>query len=169
CRVTRGGRRMTGQRAQRLRDGGVQRTQEVIDKNRWYAFWDAPLLMPDAPALRRSGQSPAAPRVLGPPRTPAEIRRADASFAAVSCAVSTDGATLAVTFQGLSMGIFSGSLRFTAYRGANLLRMDAVARTTEPWVAYKYEAGLNGFSTDLSPRVAWRDTGGHPQRYQFGA
>src|SRR5262249_47382512 len=112
-RVTSGVRRMSEQQAQPLRDAGVQLTQEVIDKNRWYAFWDAPLLMPDAPELRRSGQSPAAPRVLGPPRTPAEIRRADASFAAVSCAVSTDGATLAVTFQGLSMGIFSGSLRFT--------------------------------------------------------
>ena len=57
---------------------------------------------------------------------------------------------------------------FTAYRGANLLRMDAVARTNEPWVAYKYEAGLKGFSTDLTPRVTWHDTGGHPQRYEFG-
>jgi hypothetical protein len=167
-RVTSGVRRMSEQQAQPLRDAGVQLTQDVIDKNRWYAFWDAPLLMPDAPELRRAGQVPAAPRVLGPPRTPAEIRRADASFAAASCSVTTDGATLAVTFQGLSIGIFSGSLRFTSYRGANLMRMDAVARTIEPWVAYKYEAGLKGFATDLTPRVAWRDTGGHPQRYEFG-
>jgi hypothetical protein len=167
-RVTSGVRRMSEQQAQPLRDAGVQVTQDVIDKNRWYAFWDAPLLMPDAPELRRAGQAPASPRVLGPPRTPAEIRRAEASFSAASCAVSTDGATLAVTFQGLSMGIFSGSLRFTSYRGANLMRMDAVARTNEPWVAYKYEAGLKGFTTDLTPRVEWRDTGGHPQRYEFG-
>ena len=41
--------------------------------------------------------------------------------------------------------------------------MDAVAKTSEPWVAYKYDAGLNGFSTDLTPRVTWRDTGGRPQ------
>jgi hypothetical protein len=168
-RVTSGVRRMSEQQAQPLRDAGVELTQAVIDRNRWYAFWDSPLLMPDAPELRRAGQSTsAAPRVLGPPRTPAEIRRADASFTAGSCAVSTDGETLAVTFQGLSMGIFSGSLRFTAYRGASLLRMDAVARTNEPWVAYKYEAGLKGLSTDLTPRLAWRDTGGHPQRYEFG-
>jgi hypothetical protein len=106
--------------------------------------------------------------VLGPPRTPAEIRRAAASFSEASCAVVSDGASVAVAFQGLSMGIFSGSLRFTSYLGANLLRMDAIARTNEPWVAYKYEAGLRGLSTDLTPRVAWRDTGGHPQRYEFG-
>src|SRR5262249_32533366 len=85
-----------------------------------------------------------------------------------SCAATSEGATLAVTFQGLSMGIFSGSLRFTAYRSASLLRMDAVARTNEPWVAYKYEAGLSGFASDLTPRVAWRDTGRPPQQYAFG-
>ncbi|HEX6464010.1 MAG TPA: hypothetical protein VFZ98_06150 [Vicinamibacterales bacterium] len=168
-RATSGVRRMSEQQAQPLRDAGVELTQAVIDRNRWYAFWDAPLLMPDAPELRRSGRSTAAaPRVLGPPRTPAEIRRAEASFSAASCAVATDGAALTVTFQGVSMGIFSGSLRFTSYRGANLMRMDAVARTNEPWVSYKYEAGLKGFSTDLTPRVVWHDTGGHPQRYEFG-
>ena len=66
------------------------------------------------------------------------------------------------------MGIFSGDLRFTAYRGTNLLRMDALATTKEEWIAYKYEAGLKGLSTDLTPRVVWRDTGGLPQQYAFG-
>ena len=132
-RVTSGVRRMSEQQAQPLRDAGVELTQAVIDQNRWYAFWDAPLLMPDAPELRRAGQSTAAaPRVLGPPRSPAEIRRATASFNAASCAVVSDGATVAVAFQGLSMGIFSGSLRFTSYRGANLLRMDAIALRHAP-------------------------------------
>lgn len=46
--------------------------------------------------------------------------------------------------------------------------MDAVAKTSEQWVAYKYDAGLGGFSTALTPRVTWRDTGGHPQQYAFG-
>ena len=176
-RVTSGVRRMSEQQAQPLRDAGVALTPEVIDRNRWYAFWDAPLVMPDGPEMRAQqaqrgqqgrGQAPPASRVLGPPRTPEEIRRASASFHTTSCSVSTDGASLHVSFPGLSMGIFAGSLRFTAYRGANLLRMDAVASTNEPWVAYKYEAGLTGFSTDLTPRVTWHDTGGHPQRYEFG-
>jgi hypothetical protein len=173
-RVTSGVRRMSEQQADPLRAAGVELTPEVIAKNRWYVFWDAPLVMPDGPemqavmARRAPGQAPPASRVLGPPRTPAEIRRASASFNTSSCSVKTDGASLELTFPGLSMGIFSGSLRFTAYRGANLLRMDAVASTTEPWVAYKYEAGLTGLSTDLTPRVTWHDTGGHLQRYDFG-
>jgi hypothetical protein len=170
-RVTSGIRRLSEQQAQPLRAAGVELTPAVIEKNRWYAFWDAPLVMPDGPEMREAqGQRAAAqaPRNLGPARTPADIRRATASFSTTSCSVKTDGASLAVTFPGLSMGIFAGDLRFTAYRGANLLRMDAVARTNEPWVAYKYEAGLNGLSTDLTPRVTWHDTGGHTQRYEFG-
>jgi hypothetical protein len=173
-RVTTGVRRMSEQQAEPLRAAGVELTPEVIEKNRWYVFWDAPLVMPDGPemqavqARRTPGQPPPAPRVLGSPRTPAEIRRATASFNAASCSVKTDGASLEATFPGLSMGVFSGSLRFTAYRGTNLIRMDAVAGTDEPWVAYKYEAGLKGFSTDLTPRVTWHDTGGHVQRYEFG-
>jgi hypothetical protein len=156
--VTTGVRRMTEQQAQPLRAAGVELTPAVIEKNRWYAFWDAPLVMPDGPEMRavqaqRRGQAPAAARVLGEPRSPAEIRNASASFHAASCSVKTDGASIEVTFPGLSMGIFSGSLRFTAYRGASLLRMDAIASTNEPWVAYKYDAGLKRLSTDLTPRV----------------
>ena len=173
-RVTTGVRRMSEQQAQPLRDAGVELTPAVIEKNRWYAFWDAPLVMPDGPemaavqAQRRGQTAPPAARVLGGPRSPADIRHANASFHATSCSVKTDGATIEVAFPGLSMGIFSGALRFTAYRGANLLRMDAVASTNEPWVAYKYEAGLKGLSTDLTPRVTWHDTGGHVQHYAFG-
>ena len=58
------------------------------------------------------------------------------------------------------MGIFSGSLQFTAYRGTNLLRMDAVASTNEPSVAYKFDAGLTGFSTTQLSRLAWNDIAG---------
>ena len=54
------------------------------------------------------------------------------------------------------------------YRGANLIRMDAIASTNEQWVAYKYDAGLSGFTTEMTPRMAWHDTGGHAQRYAFG-
>ncbi len=160
--VTSGVRRMTNQQAEPLRALGIEITPQVIEQNRWYAFWDAPLVVP---GIREGQQNP---RVIGLPRKPEEIRRADASFNTTSCSVKTDGARLEVTFPGLSMGIFAGSLRFTVYRGTNLVRMDAVAKTDEPWVAYKYDAGLKGFSTDLTPRVAWRDTGGHPQQYQFG-
>src|SRR5439155_15802041 len=155
--VTSGIRRMSEQQAEPLRAAGVELTPEVIERNRWYAFWDAPLVVPGTPA-----------RDLGLPRKAEELRRATASFSTSSCSVKTDGGSLEVTFPGLSMGIFSGSLRFTAYRGANLLRMDALAKTNDEWIAYKYDAGLKGFSTGLTPRVAWRDTGGQPQHYEFG-
>jgi hypothetical protein len=189
---------MADDQANPLKAAGIELTEEVINKNRWYAFWDAPLVMPgsqemqDEAAWRRSQQSQQSQqgagnaggsggrgqaqnsdslipnRTLGTPRTPSEIRRADSSFRTTSCSVKTDGASLIVTFPGMSMGIFSGDLQFTVYKGTNLVRMDAAAKTNEPWVAYKYDAGLKGFSTDLTPRVTWRDTGGHPQLHQFG-
>src|SRR5437867_4843976 len=193
--VVSGVRRMANDQANPLRQAGIELTEDVINKNRWYAFWDAPLVMPgsqelqDEAAWQRArqgggrgegnaggrggrGQEPQAVlqpnRTVGPQRTPSEIRRADASFHTTSCSVKTDGASLMVTFPGLSMGIFAGDLQFTVYKGTNLLRMDAAAKTGEQWVAYKYDAGLKGFSTDLTPRVTWRDTGGHPQHHQFG-
>jgi hypothetical protein len=162
--VVSGIRRMTTQQADPLRAAGVELTPEVIAKNRWYAFWDAPLLVGPTGGQGKS----ATPRVLGPPRNADEIRRATATFSGSSCAVTSDGASLAATFSGLSMGIFSGDLRFTMYRGSNLLRMDALASTREAWVAYKYDAGFSGLSAELTPRVDWHDTGGHPQRYAFG-
>jgi len=154
--VISGIRRMSTQQADPLKAAGVELTPEVIAKNRWYAFWDAPLVM-------KPGRE-----IIGPPRAQSDIKQATASFHTSSCRVKTDGAALEVTFPGLSMGIFSGDLRFTAYRGTNLLRMDALATTKEEWIAYKYEAGLKGLSTDLTPRVVWRDTGGLPQQYAFG-
>ncbi|MBI3264594.1 MAG: hypothetical protein HYZ58_15820 [Acidobacteria bacterium] len=178
--VTTGVRRMTEQQAQPLRALGIEITPEIIEKNKWYAFWDSPLFVPPSPDAAAQGQrgqeagrgrgqgAPPTARVLGPPRTPAEIRRAMASFNTTSCSVKTDGARIEVTFPGLSMGLFAGNLRFTVYRGANLFRMDAVAKTDAPSVAYKYEAGLKGFTTDLTPRVTWHDTGGHPQQSRFG-
>jgi hypothetical protein len=164
-RVVTGVRRMSTQQADPLRAAGVELTPDVIAKNRWYAFWDAPLFIPEPPP---SGRGQPAARTLGPPRTAAEIRRASATFNSSSCSVKTDGNSLEATFPGLSMGIFTGDLRFTVYRGTNLIRMDAVASTQDEWVAYKYDAGLSGFSTALTPRMTWRDTGGHDQQYAFG-
>src|SRR5215475_13448585 len=185
--VVSGIRRLPNDQGGALQRQGIAITQEVIDKNRWYAFWDAPLLIPGTPqpAAGRGGQTatpaaapaPAAPgviplgrgeRVYGLPRKPEEIRRASATFNTSSCAVVSDGGSLGVKFPGLSMGIFAGDLHFTVYRGTNLIQMDAVAKTNEPWVAYKYDAGLKGFSTTLTPSVTWHDTGGRIQQYRFG-
>jgi hypothetical protein len=216
--VTTGVRRMSNDQSNALSSLGIDVTQDVIDKHRWYAFWDAPFSIPgyypaqpgrggagrgagaggqaQASATPRLGQggtmaeqvealqsgsrgrpgynpSPNPPgftggRGFGLPRTKEEIRRGVSAFSASSCDVKSDGASLAVTFPGMKLGIFDGNLRFTVYRGTNLIQMDAIARTSEPWVAYKYDAGLKGFSTATMPRVIWRDTGGWPQQHQFG-
>jgi len=161
-RVTSGVRRMSEQQAAPLRALGVEITPEVIEKNKWYAFWDAPLEVPGTHPGEKT------PHSLGLPRKPEEIRQASATFHSESCSVKSDGDRIEVTFPGLDLGIFSGSLRFTVYRGTNLIRMEAIAKTDEPSIAYKYEAGLSGFSMDHTPQITWRDTGGHQQKYLFG-
>ncbi len=159
--VTSGVRRLSYQQSGPLEGTGVDIDQAVIDREKWYVFWDAPLLVPGVTEGRN-------PRNWGLPRSPDEIRHMDASFNTSSCSVKTDGARLEVTFPGLSMGIFAGDLRFTVYRDTNLVRMEAIAKTEEDSVAYIYEGGLSGFSTGTLSRVAWNDLGGNPQQYMFG-
>ena len=57
------------------------------------------------------------------------------------------------TFPGVELGIFSGSLRYTVYRGTNLLRQEVIAKTDEPSVAYKYDGGLKGFAIGNDTRA----------------
>src|SRR5689334_4997864 len=102
------------------------------------------------------------------PRRAEEIRRAWAAYHSTGCTVKTDGARLEVEFPGLQMGIFAGSLRYTVYKGTNLLRQEAIAKTDEPSVAYKYVAGLKGFAISDSTRVVWRDVARAWQQYAFG-
>jgi len=136
---------------------GVRREAHGLDhEHRWDVFWDAPLTIPV------HGENP------GLPRKPEEIRRGVSSFETHSCEVRQEGARIEVSFPGLSMGIFSGRLQFTVYQGSNLLRVEAIAKTAEPSVAYKYTAGLRGFSTSELGRVTWRDAGGNAQKYEFG-
>ena len=153
--VVSGVRRLSEQQAAPLRALKIAITPEVIDREKWNAFWDAPLNVPGTGSI-------------GLPRKPEEIRRAWASYRSTGCKVETDGARLQITFDGLSLGIFSGQLRFTVYRGVNLLRQEAIAKTEEPSVAYKYLAGLKGFSIGDKTRVIWRDNARAWQEYGFG-
>src|SRR5262249_91927 len=111
---------------------GIRRTGHGLPEiNRWDVFWDAPLNQTN------------------------EVRRYKAAFSTDHCDVKTDGARLEITFSGVDMGTFKGSLRYTVYRGANLLRQEVIAKTEEPSVAYKYEGGLRGFASGLLPKVAF--------------
>ena len=132
-------------------------SREIIERQAWVSFWDAPFVLPGDPK-----------RNVDIPRTAAEIQRGSATFNTTACDVKTDGARLEVNFPGLTMGIFSGGIRFTHYRGTGLFRVEAIAKTEKDLVAYKYDAGLKGFSTTTLPRVRWTDTGGNRQENQFG-
>ena len=155
--VVSGRRRLSHQQTRPLRNLGVEITDAFVEKEKWNVFWDAPL---NVPGVER--------RNFDMPRKPDEIRRAVSSFAATRCTVKTDGRRLEITFDGLSLGIFSGSLRYTVYEGTNLLRQEAVARTMEPSVAYIYHAGFDGLTIREGDRIAWRDVGGVSQTRNFG-
>ena len=140
-----------------LRQLGLDRNTEFLEQEKWKVFWDAPLVVPGS-----SGTNP------GLPRSADEIRRAAATYNSSDCRVKTDGARVEVSFSGLSLGIFSGRLQFTAYRGTNLLRQEAIAKTDEAAVAYHYRAGLRGFQIDRAKRVVWRDVARGWQKVEFG-
>ena len=155
--ITSGVRRLSQQQIAPLKELNVELTPDVVEREKWNAFWDAPLMIPGRPGTN-----------LDLPRKPEEIRKAWATYRSTGCQVKTDGARLEVNFPGLDAGIFAGSLRYTVYRGANLLRQEAIAKTSAPSVAYKYVGGLKGFSISGNTRVVWRDTARAWQQYAFG-
>src|SRR5579872_3650377 len=80
--VTTGRRRISAQQEVPLRQLGLF-TPENIERQKWFAFWDAPLNVPG-----RSGSNAA----VDLPRRPEEIQRAWATFQITGCQVSSDGA-----------------------------------------------------------------------------
>ncbi|MEJ7608593.1 MAG: hypothetical protein WKF37_20560 [Bryobacteraceae bacterium] len=155
--ITSGVRRISQQQVGPMKELGIALTPEAVDREKWNAFWDAPLMVPGRPGTN-----------LDLPRKPEEINRSWAKYNAGGCQVKTDGARLEITFPGVEAGVFSGLLQYTIYRGTNLVRQEVVAKTTAPSVAYKYVGGLKGFSIGDDKKLVWRDTARGWQRYAFG-
>ena len=154
--VTTGRRRMGSTEIEVLK-GLKMDTPEIEEANKWWTFWDAPLAIPGTQ------------RLAGGPRQAAEIlQRASVAYKSNSCAVKTEGARVSVTFDGLTLGLFAGDLQFTVYKGSNLLRQEAIAKTDAPSVAYIYKAGLKGFAIKDDSKVTWRDTSQIWQENDFG-
>ncbi len=164
-RVVSGTRRMSGQQLEPLHGLGVKITPELIDLDKWEAFWDAPLDVPGLPPGGRPAGGNLPPDL---PRSASEIHRAAVQYHATGCEVKTNGARMEVTFPGVQLGVFSGRLQFTVYKGTNLIRQEVIAKTDERSVAYKYDAGWNGMAIDRDTRAIWRDPAGQWQDYQFG-
>ncbi|WP_298397597.1 hypothetical protein [Sphingobium sp.] len=159
-------RRLSKQQMEPLRELGIPLTQDVVDRNRWDPFWDAPLdlsatsgrgryqrMPPPDEGLPQAGQP-------GLPRNPAEIGHASAQFAVTGCTIRTDGARLIIRFPGVTLGSFAGRLQYSLFRGTNLIRQEVVVATEQPWVAYKFSAGLTGLGRNQPMRLRWRDTSG---------
>mgnify|MGYP000944417023 CR=1 FL=1 len=168
-RVITGLRRMSNQQMAPLVGLGVDLTNEIVDKYRWDPFWDAPLDM--STPNGRGGNPPPAQGVAnqpGLPRRADEVKRTAATYAVTSCTVKTDGGRMVVSFPGVTLGVFSGTLQYTIFKGTNLIQQEVVASTNAPWVAYKYHTGLRGLSTGNGARVVWRDIANTWQEYRFG-
>ena len=129
-------------------------TPEAEEEYKWNVFWDAPLEIPGHDS-----------HLVGAGRTPDEVKRATVSYNASACRVESDGDRVSVVFNGLALGIFSGDLEFTAYKGSNLLRQEAVAKTDAKDVAYIYKAGLKGFAIGANTKIEWRDDAQLWQQY----
>jgi hypothetical protein len=170
-RVVSGLRRMTNQQLDPLAGIGVPITHEILERYKWEAFWDAPLNIPGGRA-EHNDTTPPQRGVLdqpGLPRSPSEVKRAVAAFHATECEVRSDGARIDVSFPGVALGVFNGRIEFTVFKGTNLIRQEVVATTSEPSVAYKFDAGLTGIQVGTQTRAVWRD---HLDRslheYRFG-
>ena len=174
--VTTGLRRMSNQQLEPLYGLGVKITQEELNKYRWDPFWDAPLDMsvPKPNANGTFGGNPPPHDGLpgtdqpGLPRNPSEVQRAAASYAVKNCAVATEGGRLTVSYPGVKLGVFDGSLQYTVFKGTNLIRQEVVATTKTNWVAYKYDGGVKGLTIGPDSHAVWRDISNTWQSYAFG-
>src|SRR5665213_2248176 len=153
--VTTGRRRIDSVELNNLKHYNLD-TPENEEMYKWFVFWDAPLAIPGTQ------------RMSGPPRQASEIARAAVSYKSDSCRVATIGDRVSIRFNGLTLGMFSGDLQFTVYKGSNLLRQEALAKTDAPSVAYIYKAGLKGFHIADDTKVTWRDTSQVWQQEEFG-
>src|SRR5262245_17666243 len=162
-RVISGFRRLDQEAYPALKEAfGGEVTQELLDKYKWGAFWDAPLRVPGDEVAH--GNSTPPPHGIpgtnqpGLPRKPEEIKRAVASYQSQGCELKSSGGRVEVSFPGVSMGIFAGRLQYTVFRGTNLIRQEVIAKTDQQSVAYKYDAGIKGIGIQQTSKLSWRDT-----------
>jgi len=77
-----------------------------------------------------------------PPAKPQGTRTFVQSFHPTSVTTTTIGDRVEVSFNGMEMGIFSGTMRYVFYPQSALIQQIAVLETNEQNVAYTYDAGI---------------------------
>lgn len=155
-----------------VREGQIK--AEDVEHWKWEAFWDAPLYV-EGSGVRPPTHATSIPPMngifgqKGLPRTPDEVVRATATYKVQGCEVKTNGARLEISFPGVTAGVFTtGHLQYDVFKGSNLIRQVLVAKTDQPSVAFKYDAGLRGLPIQAASRVVWRDLAGRWQDQRFG-
>lgn len=157
---------------QAVKEGQIK--QDDVERLKWEAFWDSPLYVEgsDERPPTHGTSIPPLHGIFGQPgmpRKPEEITRASAVYHTTGCTVKTDGARLRITFPGVELGVFAGSLEYDIFKGSNLVHQIVIAKTEKPSVAFKYDAGLKGLPITPEARVVWRDLSDRTQDYQFGS
>jgi hypothetical protein len=103
-----------------------------------------------------------------PPGAPEGTRAFLADFHPKNVHVRSVADRVEVSFDGMRMGIFEGSLRYVFYPGSRLIEQQAAMTTEEPYVAYFYDTGLRMTSRadeaaggNMNAQVSYFDTEGN--------
>jgi hypothetical protein len=102
-----------------------------------------------------------------PPANPAGTRQFMQEFHPAHVVAKTIGNRVEVSFDGMKVGIFTGSLRYTFYPGTPLIQQAAILSTQEPDTAYYYDAGLemtadqdNRAGKNMASKISYFDLDG---------
>jgi hypothetical protein len=102
-----------------------------------------------------------------PPSHPNGTRSFTGVFQPTAARAVTAGDRVYVEFDGLRMGIFTGTIRYTFYPGGRLILQEAIASTDQPDTAYHYDAGLRMADDahrkpggNMESEIAYFDTAG---------
>ena len=102
-----------------------------------------------------------------PPANPAGTRQFMQEFHPAHVVAKTIGNRVEVSFDGMKVGIFTGSLRYTFYPGTPLIQQAAILSTQEPDTAYYYDAGLemtadqdNRAGKNMASKISYFDPDG---------
>ena len=105
-----------------------------------------------------------------PPSHPDGTRSFFAEFHPQSIRARSIGDRMEISFDGVRLGIFSGSLRYIFYPDSRLIEQQAALATNEPDVAYFYDSGLRMAAEkdmrsggNMESRISYFDTDGRFQ------
>jgi hypothetical protein len=102
-----------------------------------------------------------------PPSHPEGTRTFEGRFELSAARARTIGDRVEVSFEGLQLGIFKGTIRYLFFPGSRLIEQAAVVSTVEPDTAYIYSTGLRmtvdhdrRAGGNMETHVAYYDTAG---------